>query len=103
MKKPSEHALWLYKNWPIHGIKVEHKQTGDDTAESFVTVASAAGTRKMPALEFDELCTLRRDYNSICDLKPSEKIKVTDWLAFENENKADLAEYERLRKKFETQ
>lgn len=102
MKKPPDLAIWLYKNWPIHGVKVTYEARGDAEADCFVTVASAGGTKRMTDTEFDELTVLERHYNSICDLKTQYKEHVAAWLIYEKENEAELAQYELLKKKFET-
>lgn len=101
MKKPSEFAIWFYKNWPIHGIKVTWD--GPVGAEqSYVTIASAGGTKKVTAEQFEEQCNLRREFNSICELRTHIKEHVANWLDFEKSNAIELAEYERLKQKFET-
>mgnify|MGYP003660300432 CR=1 FL=1 len=44
MEKPRAAAIRLYELGYLHGITVEYRPTGDDTATSFVTIKGSNGT-----------------------------------------------------------
>jgi len=83
------------------GLRVEYRQTGSDTAETFWVVEDW----NKKTYEFvggipDRYIDMKPDYRSVFQVKKAVLDKVRARKAFEKSHAHDLAEYERLKKKF---
>jgi hypothetical protein len=100
MNKPNDVVLRLYKIGTIHGLHIEQRQTGADTADTFVEITGSNGKESGLWKTYKQHLDLTPGYNSVCCLRRSDAEHVEAWKRFERENAAELAEYKRLRAKF---
>lgn len=100
MKKPNDVVLRLHALGWIHGLHIEQRQTGTDTADTFVKITGSNGKASGLWSTYEQHLDLTPDHNSICSLRRSDAEHVEAWERFERANAADLAEYKRLRAKF---
>ena len=100
MKKPNATILTLFKLGQITGISVDYRQTGTDTAETYVTLTggNASFTGKWGTVK-DYLDVSVR-VNEVARLDRRYQVQCEDWLAFVSREKKEFKEYERLKKKF---
>lgn len=82
-------------------LHVDYRQTGTDTADTFWVVSNwnnkkfeFQGGIPMKYLDFSP------DYRSVFQVRKEVIDKVKVWKAFEKSHEHELAEYERLKKKF---
>jgi len=101
MKKPTDIQLWIYDNAPITQIRVDYEMTGCDTADVNVTLTGVTGKRKVNHDLIKGIIDLGIGHNYVLELNRMAESEVKEWLAFEKENKKDLAELKRLKKKLE--
>ena len=73
MEKPRAAAIRLYELGYLHGITVEYRPTGDDTATSFVTIKGSNGTAQGLLKTYEEFLELKFDHNAIARLAPRFK------------------------------
>lgn len=101
MKRPTDMALWIYHNWPIKSLVVDYVQVGASEGETRVTLG---GSREKVDGVFwgsiEPMVEVGVNYNSILRLHPHIARQVSEWIRLSEEEAADLAEYERLKKKF---
>ena len=100
MDKPSEILIRLCKLGWIHGLHIEQKQTGTDTAETFVTITGSDGKAEGKWNAYRDFLELVPGHNSVCHVKEKFIRQVEDWQNFEIQNAKELADYKRLREKF---
>jgi len=100
MIKPNEVELKLYEFGTIQGIKVDYRQTGTETAETYVELYSSKNTIKGLWKTYRDFLSVDVGHSSVARLKGSSSNKCKKWLEFVEDNKLELAEYERLKKKF---
>lgn len=96
----SEQERWIVHHRP-DSIRVEYRQTGADTAETYVHLSEREQT----------VCWLDRTFRAVADLdlshasiaKPEYGVRerVLDREKYEKNNAAELATYRRLKAKFE--
>lgn len=82
---------------PIETIKGTWEATSEDTCKEVLVINSKKFS--WSALDYLEPIALRFP-RCITRLKPEYKKQVEDYLHWESKNKKELAEYERLKKKF---
>jgi len=102
MNKPEFYELkkWLRDN-TICGLKVHYYQTGDDTADTdWELIPDTGKSRKVKADIISRYVEVRPDWVSV--LRPLSAViqQVNEYEAFAKKESRDLAEYERLKKKF---
>lgn len=100
MKKPIDLALWLY-GADVTSVDVEYLQTGTDTADTFVTIRNSKGEKRLRWNTLAELVEVGMDHRSIMRLRESVARECVEWRDFAKRNQHELAEYERLKAKFE--
>lgn len=100
MEKPNEIVMKLCRLGRIHGLHIEQKQTGTDTAETFVKITGSNGKAYGLWETYREFLDLVPDYDSVCHVKALYARQVDDWLKFEKQNAKELSEYKRLKAKF---
>lgn len=100
MEKPNEIVIKLYGLGCIHGLHIEQRQTGTDTAETFVKITGSNGKAEGKWHSYREYLELVPDHNSVCHVKEMYVRQVEDWRKFEKHNAKELAEYKRLKAKF---
>lgn len=97
----SEQERWICHNH-VESVRAEYRQTGTDTAESYVHLKPVTGKavcwlestfRKVARLEFGTGTVAQPGYG-VC-----ERVKARE--AWEKSNAKELAEYKRLKAKFE--
>jgi len=103
MEKPSDALMRLYELEYIVSITVHYRQTGTDTADTFVDILGWKGKKikEHPWTIYKEYLEVQMEYNSIAHIKDRYTKQILEWIAFEKRNKKDLSEYRRLKKKFE--
>lgn len=110
MKKPNDFVLRLYNDCmdSLTAIKIDYKQTGVDTAETFLTITGYEGDgmegKKTKTVKYDNVKNLydfRIDYNSVGKMKCSVLGEVEEWIDYEEKNKEEYNDYLRLKRKFE--
>jgi len=100
MKKPNETILKLYNLGWINEMKVDYRQTGTDTADTFCVLGKGKKQIKGKWNTYKEYLDVMVSHAYIAKLKPEYEKQVEDWKKFEKENADDLAEFERLKVKF---
>jgi len=102
MKKPNQTILRLYELGWIKEMKVDYRQTGTDTSDTFDTfcvLGDGKNQVKGKWSTYKEYLEVRVSHAYIAKLKPEYEKQVEDWKKFEKENADDLAELERLKAK----
>lgn len=98
--KVTEEEIWLSKNI-ITGIRVDYKQTGTDTAETFIYLQDWIGKERCWSEgTFRKYVDLRLGYNSIAEPKPGIKERVKARLDWEKANDYELNLYKKLKEKY---
>lgn len=103
MKRPQhfEFKQWLCRN-TIVGLRIHYIQTGTDTARTEWELIPMAGTSKKVSPEVvAPLVELKPDWVRVLQVKQHVLIEFKEYEEFTKKEAADLAEYERLKKKFE--
>lgn len=100
MQKPTDLVIWLADNWPLTGLAVDYVQTGTDTADTEVTITGSKGSKRLRWTTLQPLIDVRVGYNSVAELKSHLAKQVVEWREFAKKEAKDLAEFERLKKKF---
>lgn len=101
MKKPDSAIEQLVKIGRIHGIDLWQVQTGTDTADTKCKIRGGAGKLEGWWKDYEQFLDVRPFWDGIAEIKREHRRAWDDWKAFEKANKAELAEYERLKAKFE--
>lgn len=102
MKKPQDFELkeWLCSN-AIKGLIIHRYQTGTDTADSDWELIPCEGkSKRVKACKVRDLVTMRPDCVRVMAVTDKVRREVQDYQEFAKREAADLAEYERLKKKF---
>ena len=101
MKKPNQEAINLVMFGPVIGIRVEHRQTGTDTAETYLHLKNREGkVSVVKAPTFHRFMDLHLDHYRIARVKTDVQETVEEWQKFEKQHRAEIREYERLKAKF---
>lgn len=100
MKKPNENAIKLMKLGWIQGIEVDYQQTGNDTADTYCVIKGSNGTVKGLWRNYKDYLNVRVGHNYVATVKSEYERQYRDWILFEEQNKKELEEYERLKAKF---
>ena len=109
MKKPSKTLIALNKIGVITCISIDYRQTGNESAESVcVLTGKKWNGEQMLSTHYkgllssvEEYLDLDPDYRSVARLKESCQKTITEWEQYERNNASELAEYKRLKLKFE--
>ena len=102
MEKPSAVAIKLYQIGWIHGLFVEQQQTGTDTADTFCVITGSKNVVKGKWATYAKYLDVCVGHSYVAKLKQKYAVQVERWKEFERVNKKELAEYERLKAKFES-
>lgn len=100
MEKPTDILVRLCDLGWLHGLHIEQRQTGTDTADTFVKITGSNGKAEGRWYTYREFLELVPDHNSVCHVKEKYRRQVEDWSAFEKQNAKELAEYRRLKEKY---
>jgi hypothetical protein len=100
MKKPNEKLLRLNGIGNIHTLRIDYRQTGTDTADTFFTVTGEHGAVKGLWSTYRDYLDVDVDFKSVARLKESYVVEIETWMKWKKTNAKDLAEFERLKKKF---
>ena len=103
MKKPKNYKLkkWLCEN-SIVGLKLYYYQTGTDTTRTDWELEAQSGEKERVVAEtIKPLVNVLPDWVRVLNVKDSVKEEVKAWDDFADKESVDLAEYERLKAKFE--
>ena len=100
MEKPNEILMKLCGLGWIHGLHIAQRQTGTDTAETFVKITGSNGKADGKWCSYREYLELVPGHNSVCHVKEKYVRQVEDWGEFKKQNAKELAEYKRLKDKF---
>lgn len=92
---------WIVENI-VTAIRVEYRMTSADTADTYVHLTGWEGQKACwRDTTFAKVARLRLDYNSCAEPLPGIREKVEARKAWERKNARELAEYRRLKAKFE--
>lgn len=92
------------ERWIVHNrvdtISVEYRQTGTDTAETYLHLK--AGDKKVIWLDatFNKVATLNLSWATLCEPKYGVRERVLAREEYEKTNAKELAEYKRLHAKY---
>jgi len=101
-QKPPETLSRLYDFGLIQGIHVDYRQTGDDTADTFVVLKSSSGKEIRGKWDtYKKYLCVGVTHAYIAELKDHYRQMVIAWRKYEKSNRAELAEYYRLKRKYE--
>ena len=101
MNKPNKNLLKLCSMSYIKAIDIDYKQTGNDTAETYVTITGINGDIAKGLWEtYKDYLFLHVSYNSVASIHDEYIKQVAEWKVYEEDNKKDLVEFERLKLKF---
>lgn len=103
MKKPEQYDLkkWLWYN-TIVGLKLYYYQTGTDTASTDWELTPKEGKKKrVKAHDVKGLVNISPDWIRVLQLDPRHVKEMEEYDAFAKKEAKDLAQYEKLKKKFE--
>jgi hypothetical protein len=113
--EPTRLSLWMDKNGQPVALAVDYRQTGTDTAETFIVLTASNGKKiEVGRHEFEDcngrygtqpghdvyLCI---SHATCMDWTEGGRKRLEEWKAFRNREQRDLAEFERLKKKFTPQ
>lgn len=101
MKEPSEELLKLYGLGWIHGLHIEQRQTGTDTAETYCKITGSDGGCEGRWTQYSKYLSVKVGHNFVAEIKPQCVKEAEDWIDFKKKNRRELAEYKRLKEKFE--
>lgn len=114
--KPSRLSLWMSGHGRPSQLRVEYRPTGVDTAETVVILTVTDYSEKKGAsIEVSPGEIGRERYGSnndvflhidhafIVDWTDQGRKRLDEWLSFNKRNARELAEFERLKKKFQLQ
>lgn len=102
MKEPEYYELkkWL-DDRHICTLTLDYYPTGVDTAETDWVLTSTDGqSRRIGSNVANALLEVRTDHISVVRLKGKYVKEVEEWAKYVKKEARDLAEYERLKKKF---
>jgi len=101
MKKPNQTILKLYDMGKIKSISIDYIMDGVDTASTFWNLVGLNGEKcRLKSSTAIMYININIDWNSIGCLRLPYRKQVEEWNEYEIDNKNDLDEYERLKKKF---
>lgn len=103
MKKPQDFDLkeWLCDH-QIKGLIVHYYQTGTDTADTdWELIPSEGKSKRVKDHNVKDLVTLRPDWVRVMTVTDRVQREVKEYREFAEREAAGLAEYERLKKKFD--
>ena len=101
MKKPNEALFKLAVLGWIQGLFIEQRQTGTDTVDTFCKITGDNGKTGGLWRTYERYLDVRVGHNYIAKLKQQYRKELVEWEAFEKQNREELAEYERLKAKFD--
>lgn len=113
--RPSRLSLWMCAHGRPSQIRVRQMQTGVDTSETLIMLFvlddqnSITGSIQVTRDEIGQGLFIGRSsdvhlyvgYDYVVDWTPAGRKKLDDWQTFNFQNKHELEEYNRLKKKFE--
>lgn len=98
--KVTEEEIWLANNVVI-GVQVEYRQTGTDTAETYIHLRSSNGDKRVWLdRTFNRYCKLKLDYYRIVEPVEGLRAKVKARLDWEKANDYELNLYKQLKEKY---
>ena len=108
MKMPNNLLISIYNIGTIKTIDVEYKQTGNDTADTFIILRGLSGESLSFKYDkfskkgklFDEVVELKIGYNYCAKLKEQYKSEVREWLEYHEQNREEYNQYLKLKEKF---
>lgn len=98
----SDQERWIVRN-RVSAIRVEYRQTGTDTAETYVQLTPWDGGKPVCWLDstFRKVATLKLSHASIAEPAYGVRERVEAREKWEAKNARELADYKRLKAKFE--
>ena len=107
--KPTDLALWIHQR-NIGSVTVVQEQLTVDSTRSYVELQETqplggrriGKVKKIRVETFESVVDFDLSWCSIVKLKPYIEEECEVWLAYEKENKKELAEYKRLKKIYNT-
>lgn len=103
MKKPHDYEFkkWLCEN-TIIGLRIYYYQTGTDTSDTdWELMPSEGKSKRVKATTVSPLVEVRPDWVRILQVRDHVRKEIVEYAKYAKSEAKDLAEYERLKKKFE--
>lgn len=108
MQKPNNLLISIYNIGIIKTIDVEYRQTGNDTADTFIVLRGISGesmsfkydTFSNKGRLFNDAVELKIGYNYCAVLKPKYKNEVKAWMDYHEQNQEEYNQYLKLKEKF---
>lgn len=109
--KPARLSLWMAENGRPNQLRVAYRQTGTDTADTWIVFTVTDFGKKGASIEArpgdfgrdrwgSEDVALIIDHAFCLDWTEGGRKLLEEWQAFVKKEARDLAEFERLKKKF---
>jgi len=102
MKKPNNDLIRLVSLGVISKVAISSVLVGNDSACTMCVLASDTGEVKGKWSTYEKYLDQRFDYRSVVRVKWEYAEEVRAWNKYESDNTNELAEYERLKAKYET-
>ncbi|WP_426355624.1 hypothetical protein ACN9MD_09525 [Stenotrophomonas maltophilia] len=96
----TEQERWIAGHY-VDAVKVEYRQTGIDTAQTYVTLIAGKEKVTWKDSTFRKVARLELSNNTLVEPNYGVREKVKAREAWERANEKELAEYKRLKEKFE--
>lgn len=102
MKKPEHYELkkWLCKR-SIIGIIVHYYQTGTDTSDTDWEIKTPSGSKRIQKDIAQKILIYEPDWIRLMKVRPDIEAEVEAYEAFAKKEAKELAEYNRLKAKFD--
>lgn len=99
MKKPHKTILRIDELGPIREVKTFYRQTSEDSAETYIMLIGDNGKSTFKWSSIEKYVTFHVFAGRVLKLNHEYDMELDKWFDFEEENLADILEFERLKKK----
>lgn len=96
----TDQERWIARHY-VDTVKVEYRQTGTDTAETYVTLIAGKDKVTWRDSTFNKVAQLQLGYNTVVSPRYGVRERVEARDNWEKANARELAEFKRLWAKFE--
>jgi hypothetical protein len=98
--RPNPMLMNLSRIGWLHGIHLQQRQTGTDSADTFCVITGSDGKVEGLWSSYSQYLEVRPDHNSIARISERWRKLIEVWDEYAKREQHDLAEYERLKRKF---
>jgi len=100
VNKPSPALLALYHLGVIGGIEIDYRHIHTPKGGTYVRLRGNLSSIDGRWEDYREYLDLKVEWNSVAKIRKKFSDELESWWIFSEREKKDLAEYERLKKKF---